>query len=110
MITCGCGLSFADAATLPKVGWQFDGLGGALLLVQCTCRSTFVAEVRDDACVCATCRRLVTGEWPDVKVCAEEGPEHDLRILCRCCARRENIGMANGVLPRRYTAVVNHAH
>jgi hypothetical protein len=42
----------------------------------------------DDACLCATCRRLVTGTDGDVKVCAwdeEEGP----LVLCAACFRRD---------------------
>lgn len=122
MIECACGKRYADASSLEKRGWMCDALGGAMLLVQCECRSTIVAEVREDAAVCEICRRLVTGdtESGDFKVCAEapclkcHGYNQDcecraptyappMRILCRGCARREGVGVRTGLtLPNRY--------
>jgi hypothetical protein len=80
-ILCGCGRVHPDPSVLAKVGWQADGHGGAALLVNCECRSTLVTERMDDACLCATCRRLVTGTDGDVKVCAWDEDEGPL-VLC----------------------------
>src|SRR5260370_17702294 len=86
-IRCGCGPVHTDPSVLAKVGWQADGHGGAALLVNCECRSTLVAERMDDACLCATCRRLVTGTDGDVKVCAWDAEEGPL-VLCAPCFPR----------------------
>jgi hypothetical protein len=86
-IRCGCGKVHPDPSVLAKVGWQADGHGGAALLVNCECRSTLVAQRMDDACLCATCRRLVTGGG-DVKVCVWDEQEGPL-VLCAACFRRD---------------------
>jgi hypothetical protein len=86
-IECGCGRVHTDSSKLTKVGWQPDGAGGAALLVNCVCQSTLVAERMADACLCMTCRRLVTGADGDVKTCAwgDCGPI----VLCGACFRRD---------------------
>ncbi len=86
-IRCGCGRVHGDPSTMVKVGWQPDGSGGAALLVNCECHSTLVAQRMADACLCTTCRRLVTGADGDVKTCtfSAEGPV----ILCAACFRRD---------------------
>jgi len=85
-IQCTCGHA-QDPATMPKVGWASDGVGGALLLANCTrCRSTVTIEERADASICAECHRLVTGADGDLKVVTE-----DQGVLCMACARREGI-------------------
>lgn len=87
-IRCGCGRVHTDPSVLSKVGWQADGRGGAALLVNCECRSTLVTETMADACLCATCRRLVTGTDGDTKVCAWDDGEGPL-VLCAACFRRD---------------------
>ena len=91
---CPCGLEHGDCADLAKIGWQdlCDAQGGFGLIVQCTCRSTFVSSVVTDACLCDQCRRLVTGETEDPKVWSTD-LEGAPRILCGGCARRAGIGV-----------------
>jgi hypothetical protein len=102
-VTCSCGHE-QDAAAMPKRGWQSDGAGGGLFLANCTvCGSTLVIEERSDASICSVCHRLVTGADGDTKVWSEED-DGDGRVLCTGCARREGIGYAPGLLPRRYPA------
>jgi hypothetical protein len=80
MVGCGCGRQYADVSRLRKVGWQPDLEGGALLLVECTCGSTFAAARLSDASFCDECGRMMHDE---VKVCAE-----NYGVLCIPCARR----------------------
>jgi hypothetical protein len=85
-ILCGCGRVHTDPSTLTKVGWQPDGGGGAALLVNCSCDSTLVAEKVADACLCMTCRRLVTGSDGDVKTCVWDEQQGPL-VMCGACFR-----------------------
>lgn len=94
---CACGAVHEDASGLVKVGWQVDGIGGAMLLVNCSCGSTIVAEVRADASTCARCGRLVTGADGDVKTWSV-GLDGDPAVHCQGCTRREGIGIFPGAI------------
>src|ERR1700690_3336884 len=92
---CPCGIEHGDCAALEKRGWQDLGRGVFGLFVNCPapCRLTFFARTVRDAALCASCKRLVTGEaGVDPKM-------HDLdtdgapRILCIHCARRSGVGI-----------------
>jgi hypothetical protein len=83
-IVCACGQSHTDCSALEKRGWHPDGKGNAVLLCNCTCRSSLTVAVAVDATVCTVCRRLVTGSAGDVKVCVG----HRSIVLCLACFRR----------------------
>ena len=92
---CACGIEHGDCAALPKRGWQelCDSQGGFGLCVNCTCGSTFVARVIQDAALCDLCRRLVTGEaGADPKVLDLDAAGRS-QILCSGCARRSGTGV-----------------
>jgi hypothetical protein len=79
---CTCGVVHADETTLAAVGWK--ALGGGVYGRLATCRvcdSLIAIEVRDDACICEGCRRLVTGDVDDPMVVAEVG------TFCVHCSR-----------------------
>lgn len=95
-IRCGCGADHGDGAALPKIGWQSDGAGGALLLANCPCGSTVAIDTLADASLCTGCRRLVTGCSDDVKIAAPGG------VLCVACARRSQHAIVSPY--RRYAA------
>jgi hypothetical protein len=70
---------------MKKLGWQADGAGGAMLLADCVrCRSTCAIDEMADACVCATCCRLVVGETTDPKVCVVDAKAGPLVLCLRC--------------------------
>jgi hypothetical protein len=97
-VECVCGASHSDLAALAKRGWQALG-GDAALMVICTCGAAITADIARDACLCDTCRRLVTGSDDDIKVCVVHGgakpgavrrvlpARHDARRLARMARR-----------------------
>jgi hypothetical protein len=85
-VECVCGASHSDLAALAKRGWQALG-GDAALMVICTCGAAITADIARDACLCDTCRRLVTGSDDDIKVCVVHGGAN--LVLCAACFRRD---------------------
>src|SRR5258708_27686946 len=86
VLHCRCGREHADTSSLVKRGWQSDGHGSAVLLVNCRCGSTLAADFATDASVCEGCRRLVVGSGGDVKVASNRDGKH--AVYCMACARR----------------------
>ncbi|MGO9835652.1 MAG: hypothetical protein ACLP1X_15710 [Polyangiaceae bacterium] len=85
-VGCVCGASHGDLAALAKRGWQTLG-GDAALMVLCPCGAAVTADLVRDACLCDTCRRLVTGSDEDIKVCVVHRGAN--LVLCAACFRRD---------------------
>lgn len=101
-VTCGsCGL-VQSPAEMPKVGWHVSS-GEALLLALCVgCKSSSTIQYVADACLCATCKRLVVDE---VKHCVLDEYDGSL-ILCDSCFlrddRRNDWEHRGDVVPKRW--------
>jgi len=87
VLRCPCGREHADTSSLAKKGWQSDGYGSAVLLVNCPCGSTLAADFATDASGCDGCRRLVVGSGGDIKVASNRDGKH--AVYCMACARRK---------------------
>jgi hypothetical protein len=84
---CVCGARYTNLAALAKRGWEAAGSGDAALVVVCSCGAAITVDVVRDACLCGTCRRLVTGSDGDVKACVlHRGAS---LVLCMSCFRRD---------------------